>query len=80
MEMSTPPSIMSQQIQIEQAIQVGVPLYNSGNIEGCAQTYKEVLLSIQEKEQSVWIQELSYRLLPIMMHKLGGFVICPTSL
>ena len=54
-----PPSInASQQLQIEQAIQVGVPLYNSGDIEGCARTYKEVLLSIQEKEQSVWIQEL----------------------
>ena len=58
-ERPSPPSInTSQQLQIEKAIQVGVPLYNSGDIEGCARTYKEVLLSIQEKEQSMWIQEL----------------------
>ena len=54
----TPSINASQQIQIEQAIQIGVPLYNSGDIEGCAQIYKNVLLSIQDKEQSVWIREL----------------------
>ena len=58
-ERLNPPSInASQQKQIEQAIQVGVPLYNSGDVEGCARTYKNVLLSIQEKEQSIWMQEL----------------------
>ncbi|MAA77776.1 MAG: hypothetical protein CL916_00835 [Deltaproteobacteria bacterium] len=54
-----PPSISaSQQKQIEQAIQVGVPLYNNGDIEGCARTYKQVLQSIQEKEETVWMDEL----------------------
>ena len=54
-----PPSINdSQQKQIEQAIQIGVPLYNRGDVEGCARTYEDVLIAIQEKEQSTWIREL----------------------
>ena len=58
-ERPSAPSInASQQFQIEQAIQTGVPLYNNGDMEGCARTYKDVLLSIQDKEQSIWIREL----------------------
>ena len=58
-ERPRPPSInASQQQKIEQAIQMGVPLYNSGDIEACARTYKEVLVFIQEKENSPWIRTL----------------------
>ena len=47
-----------QKQQVETAIQVGVPLYNKGNIEGCAQTYEDVLERIQETAKSDWIEEL----------------------
>lgn len=58
-ERPSPPSITeSQQRSIENAIAIGVPLYNKGDIDGCANEYERVLSQIHQEENSAWIEEL----------------------
>ena len=54
----SPLATQEQKKRMFASIEVGVPLYNQGDIQGCATTYQQTLTTLQKELQSPWLAEV----------------------